>query len=297
MRPLLLGTLLVLVAAGGCLGGDEGGPTAPPGTTTRTPTLATAPPEPGDALLAPPFSYEDCRGVRFTHQALREDVQALLPDGYEARESPAGSGLAAVVWTLHECGGFTIGAGVINGTWFGHAGVPVEPPESQFPDRDLEADRHEVLLQVLSAQAPFLEFWTALGYPAYNGTAALEVTDPGGLDVGRVVTAGLGEHALQATATADGGALDGIAMRFTPHPDGATLIWRDSRELAASHAGPAELAVPADSPFAGLMAGDRLPGQAQLVSGTPARDVELRLWTPSADEGGGQDATSTSGTA
>jgi hypothetical protein len=184
---------------------------------------------------------------------------------------------------LYECGTFQAGTASFSDVWFGHAFTYVEAPTGRYPDRDLTADHHEYLFQVIGGEDILAMLWPVAGYDTHNGTTTLTVIP---LPLVGSATLTAGDYALRAQGAEAPFSVAGSFARYTVLADGSTLLWSGAEDLAATHFGLGSANVPAGSPFDGLgpVAGtDTLRGDAFLSAQAGFTEQHLvRLLAPAA---------------
>jgi len=288
MRFAAVAVLAVVLA--GCAGDDDGPPgpaptTGPlPGPTTPGPTT-TGPAPARDVVLLAAFAFEDCLGAAVEETFPVEDVQALLPPGFTARDAPGAvgvpSGRATATTEIHRCT-YTAPGGTIEGAFLGRVLVDIEPPVEAFPGRDITADGHAYVFRMLAAEDVFSSAWAAAGYDTHSGPADITIQTvtgsvglpPAGPDF--AVLAEAGAYVLDGRA-ASSSSQDTVTFRhYTRLEDGRHLLWNGEAERTVALEGLATLATPDDDPLAGLR---DAPHPTRLVGhdGTTYRDQTLLL--------------------
>lgn len=258
--------VLLAFALPGCLGG---GPSEGDGTTTPTPTTGptSTPSPPTRVPLLLDFAFEDCEAVHVVERPDLAAVQALLPEGFTAREDADLAGRGVLATSFHACARYTSATTTINDTFLGRVAIDVEPPDGFA---EVTADRHAYVLRMLSQEDVFAAVWEQAGYPVFFAPANVSLTgDPLPL---RRVEASVGPYAVQgaAAATATGGGTHAFYHRV----DGGHIVWTGLLAASFSHAGTGSIAVPDDDPATAARGG---PATVLAAVGQAHADEELWL--------------------
>lgn len=281
MKTIAVALLTVSLALAGCFGGggDDDPDPSPTGTGTGTPTASPSP-TPRDpvtqVLLLQDFDFQGCSGTAILHPAPIEDVQALLPDGFEAgaiSQVPGNEGLLAV--ELYACDTFTTPSVTFEDVWFGQAYTLVHPPTERYPERDLDADYHEYTFQILAGDSVLAQVWPVAGYDSYNGTASHNITSA---VLAAQSATSTGDYVLNGQGPAtELSTFDGTFIRYTVLEGGDTLMWSGTRDTPAAYEGAGTATVPSGSPFSGqgTVQGDLLQGQSRIVTDGAFTDETL----------------------
>lgn len=294
--------VVALLALAGCLGGDSPGPVPSSTSSSTSPssstTSSTTPPAPSPA--APPvldlllgFEMADCHGLTLQHAQPLDDIQALLPPGFNATPAPGSAdprGLVTVA--LYSCGSFSVGGAVVPQTFFGFVSTAIARPEQRVPGAP-DAAIQEYLFRVLAGPDVLGVLWPAAGYDTYAGNASANVTGAG-LPIDSGARSGTGQvgsgYTLAATGTLVPGLPLGVAgpfARYTALADGSVLVWTGHYDLGNAAFGQGIATLAGDDPVASLGVG--LPDQAILQASALLHDAGAiraqdlrRVFTPAA---------------
>lgn len=276
MRRLLPVVIVAVVLLAGCAKPGDG----PRGTTTSSSsasptssssTSSTAPPMPGppaiDLLLG--FDLTDCFGLALEHARPLDQIQALLPPGFNASAAPGSADPRGVVTiALYACGNFTISGATVPDTYLGLVSTFIQRPVERVPGAP-EAPVQEYLFRVLAGEDVLAVLWPAAGYSTYNGSAALTLTNPAvGFDP--VVQTATGQVGAAYAWTGAGAQVPGLPnslqgpfARYTALADSSVLLWTGMQDLPNAATGSGQVRVADDDPVASLAVG--VPGQAVLA--------------------------------
>lgn len=280
--PAFLVLALVLVA--GCLGGDQApapaSPSSSASTSSATPTSAPGP----EPAAAPPvidlligFALTDCQGVLLQHARPLDDIQTLLPPGFNASAQPGSADPRGLVLVeLYACGNFTAASATVPATYFGAVTTLIERPSQRVPGAP-DAPRQEYLFRVLAGEDVLAVLWPAAGYDLHNGSAAMQVRGAGlPLDTGARSASGSVADAYEflATGTLVPGIPSGVQgafARYTALGDGSVLVWTGLADVPSAATGEGSVRLAADDPVASLGLG--VPGEPTLAGTALLQDT------------------------
>lgn len=225
------------------------------------------------------FAFEGCRGISVVSAWPVDQVQALLPDGFVAAESPSAPGLADVAMDLTTCGNLTTPNVRIANVSFGMLYTHIEQPGERVAGAPA-ADVHEYAFRLLAGNDVLAALWPAAGYDTYNGSVHVGMGPAGDLpvDIGpRTGNASVGDYFMIASTApaAASGATTGRFARYTALGDGSVLVWTGTYESVAWPAYGSFMVADGD-PFAGFEVANNIVGSARLMEKADAVDQDLR---------------------
>lgn len=277
---LALAAMVVTLLAGCSQSPHAGAPSTSSSTTPVPVPLQPAPVTPTVVDYLPQFAMGPCLAVSVQATRPLDDVQKLLPAGFEAAPALGAQDAGTVAMDVYSCGNLTTPTVSLPPTVYGQVYTFVKRPDGRVAGAP-DAASQEYVFRVLAGEDVVSAIWPAAGYDTRSGPANVSIDAPQapvdtqvrtatasvGADYGMVAE---GQTSLVPVPWA------GSFARYTVLQDGSVLLWTGSYEVASPFSGQGSFQVAGDDPYAPYEVANNVPGASRLADQVSMVGMDLR---------------------